>query len=102
MGIDYVMSRDLPANREAAISESGSIGRSGGSPVLAAAIALALGESPTVRAAEPPDQKYSAPAVLEEIVVTAGRRETTVQDIPYNIPAATGPHLAPASIHDLS
>ena len=84
------------------ISESGSIGRSGGSSVLAAAIALALGVPPTVRAAEPPDQKYSAPAGLEEIVVTAGRREQTVQDIPYNISAVTGAQLAAASINDLS
>ena len=84
------------------LSESGSFERSGGSSVLAAAIALALGVPSTVRAADAPDQKYSAPAGLEEIVVTAGRREQTVQDIPYNISAVTGAQLDNASINDLS
>lgn len=82
--------------------ESKSNERPGGGSVLAAAIALVLGVPPVVRAADAPDQKSSAAAGLEEIIVTAGRREQTVQDIPYNISAVTGAQLDAASINDLS
>ena len=37
---------------------------------------------------------------LEEIMVTATRRETSVQDIPYNISAISGQDLAKANIFD--
>ena len=76
--------------------------RSVGGARLAAAIACVLGVPSMGRAADVPAQKYSAPAGLEEIVVTAGRREQTVQDIPYNISAVTGAQLEAASINDLS
>ena len=57
------------------LSESGSIGRSGGSSVLAAAIALALGVPPTVRAADAPGQ-------LQRLIDTQKRIESLVLQSP--------------------
>lgn len=68
---------------------------------LAAAIALVLGAGPASRAADA-DARVPASAGLEEIVVTAGRREQTVQDIPYNISAVTGAQLRAAGVYGLT
>lgn len=56
--------------------------------VLAVGAALA-GASPLVAA----QSAYSEEGVIEEILVTAQVRETSVQDIPYNISAMTGESL---------
>ena len=75
---------------------------------LAAAVALALGVTPAAYAADVPgsavtaDQRSRNSGTLEEIIVTAGRREQTVQDIPYNISAVTGSQLQAAGISDLA
>jgi iron complex outermembrane receptor protein len=62
---------------------------------LATAIALALGLSPQVRAADPGDN-------LQEIVVTANRREQNLIDVPYNISAVSGLQLQAAGITSLT
>ncbi len=62
---------------------------------IAAAIALALGLGPQAFAAEPSD-------TLEEVVVTANRREQNVLDVPYNISAVSGQALQEAQITSLT
>ncbi len=62
---------------------------------LAAAIAAALGCAPQVRAADPGD-------TLEEIIVTASRREQNVLDVPYNISAVSGAELRTAGVTNLA
>ena len=62
---------------------------------IAAAIALALGGGPQAFAAEPSD-------TLEEVVVTANRREQNVLDVPYNISAVSGQALQAAQITSLT
>jgi outer membrane receptor protein involved in Fe transport len=76
--------------------------RSVGSSALAAAIALVLGVTPTARAADTSPQKPQVAGGLEEVIVTAGRREQTVQDIPYNISAVTGAQLQATGVNDLT
>lgn len=62
---------------------------------LAVAIAMALGTAPQVFAADTSD-------VLEEIMVTANRREQNVLDVPYNISAVSGQTLESAEITSLT
>jgi iron complex outermembrane recepter protein len=62
------------------------------SPLLAAAIAVAL----TPAAGASADQ-----GSLEEIVVTANRREQNVADVPYNLSAITAKQLQAAGVVDL-
>ncbi len=62
---------------------------------LAAAVALALGGTPLAWAGDTGD-------ALEEIVVTAGRREQNLMDVPYNISAVTGDSLLAAGITSLT
>ena len=62
---------------------------------LAAAIALALGCLPQAWAVDTTD-------TLEEIVVTAGRREQNLLDVPYNISAVSGQSLQAAGITSLT
>ncbi len=62
---------------------------------LAAAIALALGAAPPVFAADPSDS-------LEEVVVTANRREQNLIDVPYNISAVSGQSLQAAGVTNLT
>jgi iron complex outermembrane receptor protein len=69
---------------------------------LAAAVSLVLGTAPTTRAADAPQQRPQAVSGLEEIIVTATRREQTVQDVPYNISAVTGAQLDTAGVTDLT
>ncbi len=75
---------------------------------LAAAIALALAVPPAVQAGDAATGTDTANAKshnsgsLEEIIVTAGRREQTVQDIPYNISAVTGAQLDAAGVTNLA
>ncbi len=61
----------------------------------AIAIALALG----VPCAAPADESSEA---LQEIVVTANRREQNLIDVPYNISAVSGHELAAAGVTSLS
>ncbi len=62
---------------------------------LAAAIGGILATTVPVVAVQAQDD-----GLIEEIVVTATRRETTVQDVPYNITAISGARLADAQIID--
>jgi outer membrane receptor protein involved in Fe transport len=62
---------------------------------LAAAIAVALGSAPSAQATDPSD-------TLEEVVVTANRREQNVLDVPYNISAVSGQALQAAEITSLT
>ncbi len=62
---------------------------------LAAAIAVVLGCAPPAHAADPTDS-------LEEVVVTASRREQNVLDVPYNISAVSGQALQDAGITSLT
>jgi outer membrane receptor protein involved in Fe transport len=62
---------------------------------LAVAIALALAATPRTHAADASD-------VLEEVVVTANRREQNVLDVPYNISAVSGPALQAAGVTSLT
>ena len=64
-------------------------------PALAAAIAMALGAAPHAFATDPSD-------TLEEVVVTANRREQNVLDVPYNISAISGQALQSAEITSLT
>jgi outer membrane cobalamin receptor len=61
---------------------------------LAAAIALVLGVAPQVFA----DSSDS----LEEVVVTANRREQNLMDVPYNISAVSGQELQAAGVTSLT
>jgi outer membrane receptor protein involved in Fe transport len=64
-------------------------------PKIAAAIAIALGCSPQVFADAPSDE-------IEEVIVTASRREQNLLDVPYNISAVSGQALQEANITSLS
>jgi iron complex outermembrane receptor protein len=62
---------------------------------LAAAIAAVLGCAPQAYASDPADG-------LEEIIVTASRREQNLLDVPYNISAVSGEELRDAGVTQLS
>jgi iron complex outermembrane recepter protein len=62
---------------------------------LATAIALALGIAPQVFAEDPADS-------LQEILVTANRREQNLIDVPYNISAVSGQELQEAGVTSLT
>jgi iron complex outermembrane recepter protein len=64
---------------------------------LAAAIALALGVAPPLARADEPVAE-----ALQEIVVTANRREQNVLDVPYNISTVGGPALNNAGVTNLT
>lgn len=69
---------------------------------LSAAISAALlaaGQTATVFAQDQVDADSEA-AVMEEITVTATRREQSIQDIPFNISAISGDYIAEAGILD--
>ena len=70
--------------------------RSRRNPTVAAAVAAALC-TPYWACAQ-----QATSAGLEEVVVTATRRPTTVQDIPYNISAFSGAQIEAAGVTDLS
>ena len=71
------------------------------SPRMAAAVAAALGLSAPMGAAFA--QAVAADGtVLEEIIVTATRREANVQDIPFNIVALGSGALSDLRITNLS
>jgi iron complex outermembrane receptor protein len=63
---------------------------------LATAIAVALGTAAPAIAADAPS------AGLEEVVVTANRRQQSVIDVPYNISAISGSALENAGVRSLS
>ncbi|HNP65233.1 MAG TPA: TonB-dependent receptor plug domain-containing protein, partial [Woeseiaceae bacterium] len=62
---------------------------------IAVAIGVALATSSPIVTAQTTDEP-----LLDEIVVTATRREASVQDIPYNISAISGAAIANAQIVD--
>ncbi len=64
-------------------------------PAIAAAIAMALGCISPGFAADQPD-------TLDEVLVTASRREQNLLDVPYNISAVSGPALQAAGITNLT
>jgi iron complex outermembrane receptor protein len=64
-------------------------------PRLAAAVSIALGCAPQLLAAAQSDS-------LEEVVVTASRREQNLLDVPYNISAVSGQSLQAAGITSLT
>jgi iron complex outermembrane recepter protein len=68
---------------------------------LSVSITLALGAAQATQAASPAAASQPVGG-LEEVVVTASRREQTVQDIPYNISAISSAQLDAAGITDLA
>jgi outer membrane receptor protein involved in Fe transport len=58
-------------------------------PLAVAIAAILAGASPQIQAQETDDDD-----VLEEIVVTASRREQNILDVPYNITAVSGEEIA--------
>ncbi len=90
----------MTATRQHPLIASGHPGRPGipaahPNAVLAMAVALALGTAHPVHAADSGE-------ALEEIVVTANRREQNVLDVPYNISAVGGTALENAGAKNLS
>src|SRR5690606_37188588 len=63
---------------------------------LTAAVAAAV----TVCSVAPADAQFAGP--LEEVVVTASRREATVQDVPFNIAALSGEMIERQRLRDLA
>jgi len=66
---------------------------------LAAAIALALGLAPQAHANDAGDTDADT---LQDIVVTANRREQNLLDVPYNISAVSGAELQAAGVTNLT
>src|ERR1700730_350178 len=73
-------------------------------PVVHAALtgSLAIFAGRGVVAQTPPATSANPSSTLEEVIVTASRRQTTVEEIPYNISAVTGNSLDRAGITDLA
>jgi outer membrane receptor protein involved in Fe transport len=76
--INYLYGEDVTPTRR--------LPRSAGNPLIAAAVATALGLPATGIAADNPGD-------LQEVVVTANRREQNVLDVPYNISTVTNATL---------
>ena len=89
-------------NHHALAVRSARRGRARDSSAIATAIGLALGTAPPIQAADTPQQQPQSAGGLEEVIVTAGRREQTVQEIPYNISAVTASELDAYGVNDLS
>jgi iron complex outermembrane recepter protein len=64
---------------------------------------VAFGASDTDPSAQPSAQPSTQPSTqLQEIVVTASRRASTVQNLPFNITAVSGTQLQAAGITDMA
>jgi iron complex outermembrane recepter protein len=66
---------------------------------IAAAVLFAL--HGTARAA-PADQTQAGPSPLQEVVVTATRREQALEDVPYNISVVSPEQIAASGVTDLA
>jgi len=77
--------------------------RSPCNPLIAAAVATALATARTAFAADadPTGSAASAAPVLQEVVVTANRREEDVLTVPYNISAISAAQIQNAGVKDL-
>lgn len=70
--------------------------------LLAGASAFAYGDYATAQAAQgEPSARTNAPAALEEIVVTATRREERLQEVPISVSAVTSEALAASGVTDV-
>ena len=75
---------------------------------VSAAVSMAVGTATIMAMPANAQQEVPAPAtsgsdgLYEEILVTATRRTTSVQDVPYNIAAFSGDSLNKQRISDLS
>ena len=73
--------------------------------MLASASALALTATPALAQAAQPQAAAAEPAVGNDIIVTANKRRSTIQDIPFSINAQTGEDIQRAgatTLEDLS
>jgi iron complex outermembrane recepter protein len=68
---------------------------------VAAAVAAVLAASQAVQAQDAAATDASATGVVEEIIVTAQRREESIQDVPLSVQAFTGETLVDAGVNSI-
>jgi outer membrane receptor protein involved in Fe transport len=76
-----------------------------GKTTVAAAVFLAIYGLPNVTRAQnapQPDQAQANAPTLEEVTVTANRREQTLEAVPYNMSVVSADQLAQANVTDLA
>lgn len=80
------------------IARQGRAGFLGSSSVLVAALAAGIGFAPAAHAQE--TRAEAAPSGLEDIVVTARRKEESLQSVPISVQAFSGDALAERNVQD--